>query len=139
VDARASPNVTGRRTRNLIRILTGAALCTALVACTLAPVPEDLPAIACRQAGIYRLEIALLVFYSSLLLITPAFSGLVRGRLPTEISVRGARFMEETDQRENLNEAAIEKMEKTINWFASELGNAEREVRRLKEKVGDST
>lgn len=129
----------GRYTRNLIRVLTGAALCVALVACALVPVPEDLPAIACQQAGLYRLEIALLVFYSSLLLITPAFSGLVRGRLPTEISVRGARFVEEADQTENLNEAAIEKMEKTINRFASELGNAEREVKRLKERVGDST
>jgi hypothetical protein len=129
----------GHHTRNLIRILTGAALCTALVACAVVPVPEDLPAIACRQAGLYRLEIALLIFYSSLLLITPAFSGLVRGRLPTEISVRGARFVEETDQTESRNEMAIEKMEKTINRFASELGNAEREVERLNERVGDST
>jgi hypothetical protein len=134
-----SPDMEGRCTRNLIRALTGLALCTALAACAAAPVPQNLPAIACQQAGLYRLEIALLIFYSQLLLITPAFSGLVRGRLPTEISVRGARFVEESDQAENLNEEAIEEMEAIINRFATELGNAEREVQSLKERVGDST
>jgi len=54
------------------------------------PVPEDLPAIAIRQPGLYRLEVALLIFYGWLLLLTPAFSGLIRGRLPIEISTRGA-------------------------------------------------
>ncbi|MGN6557372.1 MAG: hypothetical protein ACTHLH_05100 [Solirubrobacterales bacterium] len=125
-------------TRQLIRALIGVALCTAFVACAVVPVPEDLPAIAFQQAGLYRLEIALLVFYSGLLLITPAFSGLIRGRLPIEISVRGARFVEEANQTERLNEAAIEKLEKTISQLAGELRNTEAEVKHIEERMGDS-
>lgn len=74
--------------RLFVRILMGSALCTALLAFALVSVPVDakgdpeLPAPAFEQVGLYRLEAALLVFYGSLLLVTPAFSGLVRGRLP---------------------------------------------------------
>jgi hypothetical protein len=87
-----------RHTRKLIRIFVGAALCAALIASASVPVPVDLPAISFHQAALYRLEVALLVFYGGLLLITPAFSGLIRGRLPTEISARGAKFSEEADR-----------------------------------------
>jgi hypothetical protein len=84
----------GRHTRNLVRVLVGTALCTALSVCIAVPIPADLPAIALLQPSLYRLEVALLVFYGCLLLLTPAFSGLIRGRLPIEISTRGAKSMQ---------------------------------------------
>ena len=126
----------GRRLlRHFTRILVGAALCAALVACAIAPVPEDLPSLAFRQAGLYRLEIALLTFYGALLLITPAFSGLIRGRLPIEISTRGARFAEEADQSTESNEAAIRKLEQTASSLTDDLAEAKAEIEELKGQV----
>ena len=88
-----------------------------------------------RQAGLYRLEVALLVFYGSLLLITPAFSGLIRGRLPIEISTRGARFAEEADQSAESNEAAIRKLEQIASSLTDDLTEAKAEIEELKEQV----
>jgi hypothetical protein len=76
--------------RVFIRIFVTVALCSALLAVALVPIPRDLPPPAFEQAGLYRLEVALMVFYGDLWLVTPAFLGLIRGRLPTEISTRGA-------------------------------------------------
>lgn len=56
---------------------------------------DDLPAVALGQVAVYRLEIFLLVFYGGLLVLVPLYRGLVGGRLPTEISARGAKFAEE--------------------------------------------
>lgn len=126
----------GKRTRHFIRLFVGAALCTALIACVVAPVPEDLPAIAFRQAGLYRLEIALIVFYGSLLLLTPAFSGLIRGMLPIEISTRGAKFAEDTDRAAERVEVKIEGLELTTSALAEGLEAADLEIERLKESGG---
>lgn len=79
--------------RTLVRILIGAALSLALAA-ALFPLPEDLPAVALGQTGLYRLEVALAAFYGLLLLVTPVYAGLAAGRLPIEISTRGAKFAE---------------------------------------------
>lgn len=123
-----------RRTRNLIRILVGTGLGTALFACIAVPIPEDLPAVAFRQAALYRLEVALLVFYGGLLLITPAFSGLLRGRLPTEISARGAKFADETDRSADYTDGVLEKLEQEISETADGLIEAKIEINRLKEQ-----
>jgi len=98
----------------------------------LIPIPEPLPAIAIRQVTLYRLEVALLVFYSWLLLVTPAFSGLVRGRLPVEISTRGARFVEEADQSTKLNEEKIAGLKRLTIGHSERLEIAEVEIKRLK-------
>ena len=121
--------------RNLIRVFVGAALCAALATCAVVPIPEDLPAVALRQPGLYRLEVALLMFYGCLLLITPAFSGLIRARLPIEISTRGARFADENECSAELDEAAIGKLEKTIASLAQALADTETETERLGEIV----
>jgi hypothetical protein len=135
-----------RLERGLIRILVGSALSIALLALLLVPVPRDatgdpdLPAVAFEQVGLYRLEIALLVFYGDLLLITPAFSGLIWGRLPTEISVRGAKFTERTDRSADSNRAAVEELERATRRLAEGLDIANFEIKRLKEKPrSDST
>jgi len=127
----------GRRTRHLIRVLVGTALCAALLACIAVPVPEDLPAIAIRQPGLYRLEVALLTFYGGLLLLTPAFSGLVRGRLPIEISTRGAKFAEESAV---LNDQMLEELGRTADAHSEALVTIDLEIKRLKKmNKGDST
>jgi hypothetical protein len=130
--------MTERHKRTLIRALIGAALGAAIVAGAAIPVPEDLPAVALRQPGLYRLEIALLVFYGGLLLITPAFSGLIRGRLPIEISTRGARFAVEADQSTEANEAAIRKLERDFTVLAQALASTEGETKRLNNCESDS-
>ena len=117
--------------RNFIRVLVGAALCSAFVACAAAPVPENPPAVAFGQAGLYRLEVALLVFYGCLLLITPAFSGLIRGRLPIEISARGAKFAEEAKESATFNEETIEGLKRATDDLAEGLKAANFEIRRL--------
>lgn len=119
-----------RAERNLIRILIGAALSVAILSAALAPA-SALPAIALGQSWVYRLEVSLLVFYGCLLLITPAFSGLVRGQLPIEISTRGARFAEEDERSAELDEAAIRKLEGDITDLARALADSQFETERL--------
>jgi hypothetical protein len=123
--------MSGRRTRIFVRILIGAALWAALAACIAAPLPDDLPAFAFRQAGLYRLEVALLVFYGCLLLITPVFSGLIYGRLPIEISTSGAKFTEGAERSTELDEAAIGRLETTIADLAQDLADTQIEIKRL--------
>jgi len=123
----------GGLARNVVRWLVVAALCAAFMGSVLAPVPEALPTVAIGQVALYRLEIALLIFYGSLLLITPAFSALAWGRLPTEISTRGARFAEKADQSVERVEAAVRAMEQTNVSLAEGLKTARIEIRLLRE------
>lgn len=127
----------GMTERLLIRIVVSGCLCAALLACALVPIPRDLPSPAFEQAALYRLETALMVFYGALLLITPTFSALVRGRLPVEISTRGAKFAEEADQAAERNEATLKELQRSLKNLSDELTEADIEIARLKE--GDST
>lgn len=100
----------------------------------------DLPAPAFEQPGLYRMEVALLVFYGGLLLATPALTGLLRGRLPTEISTRGAKFAEGTNRSTELDEAAVKKLEATTEDLAQGLMEVNLKMDLLNEIAGsDST
>jgi hypothetical protein len=70
---------------------------------------EDLPAVALDEVSVYRTEIGLGVFYVGLLILVPLFYGVVRGRIPTEISARGTRFA--ADEISGSLEAAEQKIE----------------------------
>jgi hypothetical protein len=135
--------MTGRE-RTLVRLLVGAALTCGAFTSALIPVPLDrhgavaLPAIALGQAGLYRLEVTLLVFYSGLLLITPAVSGLIRGRLPIEISTRGARFAEEADHSAGITHTTAKEFEQTSSVLAEGLIQAKLEINELKRALRDS-
>jgi hypothetical protein len=124
--------------RVLVRILVGVALCLALGAFVFVPVPTDgrgnpgPPAVAFEQPGLYRLEVALIVFYGGLLLITPAFSGLVRGKLPVEISARGARFAVQVDRPSGSGDQAIEELKRTAGRLSEDLAAANLEIKRLR-------
>jgi hypothetical protein len=114
--------------RTLVRVLVGAALSLALAACTALPLPQDLPAIALGQGGLYRLEVALAIFYGFLLLLTPAYSGLASGRLPIEISTRGAKFAAEADEGVERGAATIEKLEQRLAHLDAALANVQIEM-----------
>lgn len=86
------------------------------------------------------MEVALLIFYGDLLLITPALIGLHGGQLPIEISTRGAKFAEGSERWRGLDEAAVKKLEATTNDLAQRLVDANIELDRLGEVVErDST
>jgi hypothetical protein len=143
----ASPDMQSHRSeRSLVRVLVATALTVAVGACLLAPLPRDangalnLPAVALEQAGLYRLEVILLVFYGGLLLVTPAFAGLVRGRLPVEISARGAKFAEEADDSAEVNRTAIKRLEAIADDLTEDLIAVNLEIRQMKGRsMGDST
>ena len=120
--------------RDLIRLLTCFALCAALSIAAAAPIPEDLPAVALGQVGVYRLEVALLAFYGALLLITPAVSGLIRGQLPVEITTRGAKFADETNESADTGRTAIEKLEQITYDLGDGLRAANIQIEKMKEE-----
>lgn len=130
--------------RLAIRILVAVALVAALMAFVLVPVPTDeggslaLPAIALQQTVLYRLEVALAVFYGGLLLITPAFSGLVDGRLPIEISARGAKFADEAKESVEFSDASLKELRQVTNDLQAGLTAAGMEIEFLKRGAGDN-
>lgn len=105
-------------------------MCAAISASAAVAIPEDLPAVAIGQSIVYRLEVALLTFYGWLLLVTPAFSGLIRGRLPIEVSTRGARFAEEAEHATELNEKKIMDLERVTRDLAEDLRSVKSETSR---------
>lgn len=132
--------------RNLVRMLVAVVLTIATWACAQVPIPNDtkgdpdLPAVALDQVGLYRLEVALLVFYGGLLLVTPAYAGLRRGRLPIEISARGAKFTEETGEAAEQTEARVRELKQTTVALTEGLAAARIEIERLTEThSSDST
>jgi len=132
--------------RLFIRLLVGATLGLTLVAYMRAPVPVDthgdpaLPAPALEQVTLYRLEIALVAFYGCLLLATPAFSGLLRGRLPIEISTRGAKFAAKADEAAVEVAMSVGALEREVRQLMDKSEEARIEIQSLKELVGrDST
>ncbi|HEU4706866.1 MAG TPA: hypothetical protein VFS64_06755 [Solirubrobacterales bacterium] len=86
--------------------------------------------------GLYRLEIALMFFYGALLLVTPIFIGLTRGRLPSEISTRGAKFAGESDQSAEIARAAIKKLEQTTKALDDGLADVQLELQQLNAHAG---
>lgn len=116
----------------LVRGIVGVALCLALAAAVVFPLPETLPSVALGQTGLYRLEIALSAFYGLLLLVTPAYSGLVAGRLPIEISTRGAKFSEEADRSAAVSRSRIKALRRAAVDLTEALAAAEIEIERLR-------
>jgi hypothetical protein len=99
-----------------------------------------LPAPALEQVTLYRLEIALAAFYGCLLLATPAFSGLLRGRLPIEISTRGAKFAAKADEAAVEVAMSVGALEREVRQLLDKSEEAQIEIQSLKELVGrDST
>ena len=75
-----------------IRIATAILFLAAMGVAVVAPAPSDLPSVALGQTPVYRLEVLLALFCGGLLVLTPLFQGVLHGRLPIEISHRGAKW-----------------------------------------------
>lgn len=132
----ASP-LPGRTERMGVRLLVGFVVIAAVLACALTPIPKTLPAPAFDQAGLYRLEVVLVVFYGGLLLLTPAFAGMIRGRLPTEISTRGAKFADEVRQeRAEISDEVIQEQTNERIKLELELAVAKKEIKKLAKLTG---
>lgn len=72
------------------------------------------------------------VFYSCLLILTPAYWGLLSGRLPIEISTRGARFAEEADRSAAQQAAITGELRQTSSRLSEELEKVVIELDRLR-------
>lgn len=83
-----------------VRLATTAVFIVATAVAATTPAPSDLPAIALGQVAVYRVEILLALVYGGLLLLTPFFQGVLHGRLPIEISHRGAKWQEQSPLEE---------------------------------------
>jgi hypothetical protein len=83
-----------------VRFATAAVFLVATAIASTTPVPAELPAIALGQVAVYRVKILLALVYGGLLLLTPFFEGVLNGRMPIEISHRGA-VAPGTSEREN--------------------------------------
>jgi hypothetical protein len=129
--SRETKRLPGRSERNLVRVLVAGVVIATIVACVLVHVPEDSegnldpPAVALNDPKLFRVEVALLVFYGGLLLLTPAFAGMFRGRLPTEISTKGAKYGEEVveraDENAALNQATVDEHTEQIGTLIAEM------------------
>lgn len=75
------------------------------------------------------------MFYGCLLLVTPAYSGVVAGRLPIEISTRGGRFAAEADQTADRDEEIISELRLNLSEVVDGLTEAMLEIDRLKGEV----
>jgi hypothetical protein len=134
--------VTGERWA--IRILVGGLAIVAVLVALGVDVPtktvagdevESLPAVALGQEVIYRLEVGVLLFYGGLIVLTPVFRGAVLGRLPIEVSARGAKFAEEVDE-------SLKATQELVKTHQDQLDDVERRVLRARlnlDQLADQT
>jgi hypothetical protein len=92
-----------------IRIAIPAALLCATLAAILLPHPQPLPAVALGSRWILDALRALALFYGFLLLFVPLLLAL-RGVLPIELSMRGARWEEKSDAATGALDALDERL-----------------------------
>jgi hypothetical protein len=93
-----------------------------------------LPAVALGQEALYRLEIFLVVFYGSLLILVPAYRGLVGGRLPTEISARGAKFAEDAADSIEATQKLVDELERGLRSVEASTLRAHLNINQIAEK-----
>ncbi len=127
-----------------IRILVGGLAIVAVLVALGVDVPtktvagdevESLPAVALGQEVIYRLEVGVLLFYGGLIVLTPVFRGAVLGRLPIEVSARGAKFAEEVDE-------SLKATQELVKTHQDQLDDVERRVLRARlnlDQLADQT
>ncbi len=99
---------------------------------------EPLPSIALGQDYLYRLEVLLLLFYGALLLATPLLQGLLNGRLPTEITARGAKYdPEEVSDSLKETEDRVTAIENTLKSTGGETFSLRADLAQLQNAVDE--
>ena len=96
----------------------------------------NLPAVALGQEVIYRIEIAVLVFYGGLIILTPVFRGAVLGRLPIEVSARGAKFSEEVDESLETTQELVSSQQEQLDDLEKRTLRARLNIDQLAEASG---
>jgi|tagenome__1003787_1003787.scaffolds.fasta_scaffold20942560_2 hypothetical protein len=122
--------------RAVIRVFIGALAVASLFFAWQLDVPKTLPSVALGQEFVYRAQIFLLAFYAGLLVVTPLFQGIWRGRLPTEISARGAKYdPEEVAASLKSTQERIDKLDKTLGTDVGALISTKAELQKLSDEV----
>jgi hypothetical protein len=92
---------------------------------------ERLPGIALGQPFVCRVEVYLAIVYGGLLLLTPLFYGLLQGRLPIEISHRGARWQEAANETIDGLSASVRTLQQDSTDLRVRLVQQQLEIQRL--------
>lgn len=122
--------------RWLIRAVIAALALSSMLFAGLVGAPSRLPSVAMGQELLYRLELLLASFFSGLLVATPLLQGVINGRLPTEITARGAKYdPEEISQGLAALENRIAKIDAAVTSAGGEALALRADVDRLKERL----
>jgi hypothetical protein len=124
--------VAQRKGSDSIRWLITALCLACLALIVLVRPPTHLPSVALSQSLIYRGEIGLAAFYAGLLILLPAYRGLINGRLPTSISPRGAEFAEEVDSTFAATQAALRDLQTKTLALEGQLARARLDIDELR-------
>ena len=111
--------------RSTIRLTIPSAALAALIVGIAAPEPRPLPSLALGSRELLWLERTLVLFYGLLLLLVPLLRALA-GELPIELSTRGARYADSSQQ-------AIEEHERRLRGVEQLLGRTLGSVKKLTE------
>lgn len=99
--------------------------------------PSPLPTVALGQGFLYRVELLLATVFAALLLLTPLLQGVLNGRLPTEITARGAKYEEVSDSLKAA-ETRIGKLEETLASTAAAAFAAKADIDQLRKQLEGS-
>jgi hypothetical protein len=105
--------VTLERVRTAIRWAIPAAALAALVVGVAVPAPQHLPSPALGSREVLWLERTLVLFYGFLLLFVPLLRALA-GELPIELSTRGARYADSSQQAIDEHEERLTEVEQLL-------------------------
>jgi hypothetical protein len=115
----------------VVRVVVPLAAITAIVAALLIDVPDPLPSVALGSKWILYGVRALALFYGILLVVVPVLRSL-RGQLPIELSLRGAKYEDATaaalrELRERVDGQAtlIDELTETARTIATQLAALE--------------
>jgi hypothetical protein len=118
-----------------VRVLVGLLLAGSVVLAVSVSPPSDLPSIALGQTAVYRVEIGLGAFYAGLLILLPAYRGIINGKLPTSISSRGAEFAEAVDWSLEKTQDSVEDLQAQVRDLDGRMGVARLRIDELAEKT----
>jgi hypothetical protein len=119
--------------RSVVAVAAAVSAVLALIADT-----EPLPRVALGQTYLYKLEVLLLIFYGLLLLATPLLQGVLNGRLPTEITARGAKYdPEEVSASLKDAEGRVTEIEGALRSTTGETFSLRAELARLEQRLAE--
>jgi hypothetical protein len=133
-----------RWSKHAVRVLVLTIVLTAITVAAAVAVPSrqergrsvnDLPAVALGQVAVYRLEVFLVVFYGGLLILVPVYRGLAGGRLPSEISARGAKFAEETADSIEATQKLVAELDRGLRAAEASLVRAHLKIDRISQNA----